>query len=98
MNKNRKDETILAILVLLIPALFLAAVIGLSFYMRAQDKLESDIGQVTVSWEYPHNSLVNISRHYFPNFDYREVVYEITLLNPGINAGRLQIGQIIKMP
>ncbi|NLP27162.1 MAG: LysM peptidoglycan-binding domain-containing protein [Clostridiales bacterium] len=44
------------------------------------------------------DSLWQIAATYYPNRDPRTVVYEIRQVNSGIDPGRLQIGQIVKLP
>jgi len=46
----------------------------------------------------PGDTLWQIARRYHPHRDPRQVVDWIRSLNPGVDPGRLQIGQVVVVP
>lgn len=49
-------------------------------------------------WIQPGDTLSQLAITHYPGRDWREVVWEIEQLNPGISSGLLQIGQMVMMP
>ena len=46
----------------------------------------------------PGDTLWRMARTHYPDMDPRDAVYAIRLLNPAIDPGRLQVGQVVAMP
>lgn len=59
------------------------------------------VAELVGEWQYwiePGDTLSELAVKHYPGRDWREVVWEIEQLNPGINSGLLQIGQKVIMP
>ncbi len=59
------------------------------------------VAELVGEWQYwvgPGDTLSGLAVKHYPGRDWREVVWEIEQLNPGINSGLLQIGQKVIMP
>lgn len=105
MQKQRRTERIIHVIAVVI---VLAIITGIYFigahllrpWLDKLDKIEASavpVATTTVIIE-PGTTLWHIAREWHPDTDPREIVYIIRQLNPGLDPGRLQVGQQILVP
>lgn len=86
-----------------VPAGFLAAVVAAAVAIGSQ---LAELARTPEPWDgpavrvviEPGDTLWQIARRYHPHRDPRQVVDWIRSLNPGLDPGRLQVGEAVVVP